>query len=309
MKNILLLCLFFWGLLTDGSSARAACNGLTLNSLAVATYDFASGTAPSLILTVAKANGSCNYFLTVGYGGAADFSGRRIAQGAYTIPMNIYKDVAHTQIVKDIPAATADTDVIVGNISGGASTSDSTYYPQLGTAPTYNKFGNHTDSFVIKLYEGSITAAHTVKNLQTVTFNYFMPRVVDLSLVNTGGTFNIADTTQSMSFGNLVAGASQSFDIVLKYNAGYNVKLSSNNNGNLKHAALSDTVPYAITVNSVPVNLAGSSTTPVSVASGAGVSSSTGLVLPSTVTIGALGTARSGTNYTDVITFTVISTE
>jgi len=297
----------FLGIFFGNLDAGAACGSLTLSNLANPTYSFNTSTTPSLNLTATKSHGSCSYFYTISYGSSTSYTNRKISQGSYTIPVNFYSDAAHSKVVRDLPDVTGNNDVISGNLSGGSSSDTLTYYPVMGASATYNRFGLYSDTYTISLYEGT-TSSSTFRNSKTVTFNYTMPKVIDLSLVASGGAFNIVDTSETLSFGTLVTGAARSFDIVLKYNAGYTVKLSSANQGHLKHATLADLVPYSISVNSVTANLVGSNITPVSVVSGTGVSASAGLSLPSTVTIGSLGTARAG-NYSDVITVTVVSSE
>ena len=209
--------------------------------------------------------------------------------------------------LKDLPDATTTNDVFSGSLSSSTKTAAFTYFPQLGSV-TYNRFGTYSDTFTIKLYDGTLAGSHTLRNSKTVTFTYTMARKIDLSLVATGSAFSAGSTTQSMSFGNLIAGTSKSFDLILEYNAGYNVSLSSVNQGMLKHSTLADTVPYTFQVNGTGVSLVGSNTTPVSAVSGTGVSAVNGLVLPVSVTIGSLGSARAG-SYTDVVTLTVATTE
>src|SRR5690606_20724438 len=114
--------------------------------------------------------------------------------------------------------------------------------------------------------------------------------------------------SENMNFGTLTAGAAQSADLVIKYNAGYSVRMSSANEGRLKHASLSDTVPYTLQLGGLPVNLLGSNSSPVLVTSGTGVSPPNGHSFGLQATIGAIGSARAG-SYSDVVTVTVATTE
>lgn len=292
--------------------ASAACSNLKLN-LANGTVDLTSNTAPALNFTVQRSGlFGCNYFVTVDYGGAASFNDRRLTQsGGYEIPVDIYRDVAHTQLLKKLPEATVSTEVIAGsfpNLTFSPSSVTHTYYPQLATVD-YHRFGEYSDTFTVRLYEGTLgSGSPSLEDSETVKLKYTMAKKIDLSLVATGAPFNVADTAETMNFGTLTAGAVRTFDIGVKFNAGYRVRVSSLNQGNLKHASQNDTVPYTLRVNSSVVNLAGSNSSPVQVSTGSGVSPTNGLALSSSVTIGALGNARAG-NYSDTVTVTVVTTE
>ncbi|MGZ3710612.1 MAG: spore coat protein U domain-containing protein [Bdellovibrionota bacterium] len=301
--------IFLWLLLSG--IAQASCNNLRVN-LANSNFDLTSNSAPALSLTVQRAgSGGCDYFITFDYGASASYSDRKLFQsGGYTLPANIYRDSNHTQILKKVPDAATTSDVIMGNFPDGTNNPNSaiqTYYPTVDIS-AYNRFGDYSDTFTARIYQYTGSFSGTSTDSDTVKLKYTMAKKIDLSLVATGAAFNAADTTENMAFGTLTAGAVRTFDIGVKYNAGYRVKVSSANQGMLKHSTLVDTVPYSLQVNSATVNLVGSNSTPVQVATGTGVSASNGLFLTSSVTIGALGSARAGT-YTDTVTVTVATTE
>lgn len=300
----------FFLMLLVSSPAWGACKNLRV-AVANATVDLTPNTAPSINLTVSRSGGnSCNYFVTIDYGAASSFGGRKLVQsGGYEIPVNIYRDSAHTQILKKVPDAGTASDVISGSFPQGSNPGSvtHTYYPMLGTL-AYNRFGTYSDTFTVAVYEYTGSYSGTPTDTDTVKLQYTMAKKIDLSLMASGAPFNAADTVENMNFGVLSAGAVRGFDIGVKYNAGYRVRVSSLNEGRLKHASLSDTVPYTLAVNSAAVSLAGSNTTPVQVATGSGVSAANGTILTSSVTIGALGTARAG-NYSDTVTITVSTTE
>lgn len=289
--------------------ARAACNNLRVNADNT-TYSFNSGMSPALNLKVKRSsNGGCSWFMVVNNGTASSYSNRRLVNGANTIGLQIFTDAGNTKIWKDFPNVSSANDIIVGSFANGSgsNTQNIPYYPVLN-AVTYERFGAYSDQISIKIYEGTYNGSNTLKDTEPVTLNYTMAKKVDLSLVDTGSPFNVSDTSQPMNFGTLTPGQQQSMDVMLKYNAGYNLKFSSLNNGNLKNTGNTNTVPYTMTVAGNPIGLAGSNATPVSVASGTGVSSTNGLRLAVVATIGSLGSASAG-NYTDTITITVITTE
>ena len=298
-------------LVAQATNAQAACKDLAISSYSQSPVNFNTSTAPSVTVTVTRGSKKgCDFFLTFDYGDATSFSGRRLDQGSYTIPMDVYKDAARTKVIKKIPDVTSANDVITGTFPDDTTNPSSltvTFYPQLGSL-SYNRFGTYSETLVGRLYDGSPTGSSSLEDSRSLTFQYTMAKAIDLSLVSTGGAFNVNDTSETLAFGVLAAGQTKTFDIVLKYNAGYRVRVSSVNQGKLKHSSYADLVPYTLTVNSGTVNLSGSNTSPVQVATGTGVSGTNGLSLASSVVIGTVGNVRAG-NYSDTVTVTVTTTE
>jgi spore coat protein U-like protein len=289
-----------------GGYAHASCNSITVAALPATSFDLKANPSPSLTFSVSKSGGNgCDYVITVDYGTSSSYSGRSIKSGLNALPVQIYQDASHTQVLKDVPDATGSSDSFTGRFgAGNRGPFTFTIYPKLGTVDPYGRFGSYSDTFKIKAYDGTALKSQA----QSFSLNYVMDRKIDLSLVTTGGSFSETSTSQTMAFGTLTPGATKSFDLVLKYNAGYTVKLSSANDGKLKHETLADTVPYSLTLGGTPVSLAGSSGTPVTAKTGTGVSTSTGLTLATAVTIGAIGSVRAG-SYSDLVQVTVVSSE
>lgn len=289
--------------------ALANCNGLSF-TVANSTWSFNSNPAPSLQLTVSKNNNSsCSYFLTFTAGGSANYLNRLLYNSTYTIPYQLYKAFPYVNILKDFPAATSSNDVLSGAYTGGGSSSQTLTYSAVLGGTSYARFGSYSDTVTVKLYEGTIGGdEYTLRSSHNVTYNYTMAKLIDLSLVNTGAPFNASDVSQTMNFGTLTVGQVQSFDIVLQYNAGYSLKFSSGNNGQMKNTAGNYYVSYSMTVGGTPISLAGSSGNPVVVSSAAGVSTTGGLRIPVSATITSLGAQAAGT-HNDTIAITVTSIE
>jgi hypothetical protein len=158
----------------------------------------------------------------------------------------------------------------------------------------------------LRLYSGLILGATVLEDTKTITFRAKAESSIDLSLVNTGGAFNIADTTQTVDFGTLASGESLEYDTMIRSNDGYVVTLQSQNSQQLKHAVLpAGLVPYSLTVNGGNVNLSGGNA--VQAATATGATPATGNRLPTIFTIGTLTGAEPAGNYQDVITVTVSS--
>lgn len=256
---------------------------------------------------------ACDYFVTFSRGNSSDYN-RYMTAGQTNLSYQLYKEASLANVLKELPDVTTGNEVISGSFGSGKNlTQSQTFYlsvPYVGaTTPTLKPSGNYTDTFVMKLYrvETPIDVPEASVNVNVATV---VPKDIQLSLVASGASFNPNDTSETLNFGTLETGASRGFDLRVLSNAGYAISFSSQNNGVLKHAnaAVTTTVPYTLTVNGSPKNLSSSKTSPITVATGSGQTTTQGVANPIAVTIGAMTNAMAGT-YSDVITVTAATTE
>ncbi len=259
----------------------------------------------SLEVKVNKGSGACgNFFIVIDNGGASSYSGRVIQSSVNTYPIQFYKDVARNQILKNEFEGTA-SDALTGSFAGPTSTYRTAYYAFIDTsANQYIGAGNYNKNFMLKLYEGDFNN-RILRDTQVVQFSFTQYKSVDISLVSTGSAFNVTDTSQNIDFGSLVEGASRGFDIVLLYNAGYSVSMSSTHEGRLKHATQKKFIPYSLAVDGIPVALTNMSTV---VKNAGGISAPNGTRFPVTVKVGSIANSAPGT-YTDTVMVDVSSIE
>jgi spore coat protein U-like protein len=305
--RIQLRLLFVLGLFFLVSHQAAACGGLDM-TLTTAAYNLNTNNNPALTINVTRNNDNqaCSYFVAIDYGSGSSYSDRRLLNGAFQFPIQIYENVSHTNIVKSLADSSSNADVLEGSfaVGNGITSQFQTFYPSIDPSG-YGRFGLYSDTYNVTLYEGTVGNSPNNRRVRTLNLQYTQAKKIDLSLVDTGGSFNAADTNQLMDFAELSAGESLSCDLVLGYNAGYQIKMNSVNLGKLKHTLLPQTISYTMTVNGSSVNLG---TANITVATGTGVSPAGGLRLPITATIGSLLGKQGGT-YKDTITVTVTSTE
>jgi hypothetical protein len=268
-------------------------------------------------VTVTKTTGpSCDFSLAFTMGGAADFNSRRMTFGANTLRYQLYRNAGLTQILMDLPNLNAAANTIQGTMpSGNQQSTIVTYYVQipseLATTPTLRPSGSYVDSYAAKVYEGlTVNNNDNPKSTANLTITTTMPKIMEVSLVPTGTSFNPDSTNQTMNYGTLSTGQSRTVDLKVRSNAGYSVTLSAQNNGVFKHSnpAVSTTVPYSLYVNSILRNMSSSATTPVVVAAGSGQTALSGINHPVEVITGSPANKISG-NYSDNITVTAITTE
>ena len=301
MQNLALVTI---GILLLAKVAEAVCPTMSLSSVNSYVSLNANNFVP-LEIKVTKGSGNCgNFFVVIDNGGASSYSTRSIQSNSQNYPIQFYKDVARNQILKSEFEATP-SEVLLGSFAGGNTDFNSVYYAYVDATSNQNLgAGNYNRNFMLKLYEGNFND-RILRDTQVVQFSFTQYKSIDVSLVSTGSAFNFTDTTQNIDFDKLSEGATRGFDIVLLYNAGYTVSISSNNDGKMKHSSKKKFVPYSLTVDGIPVALTSTATV---VKSAAGLSAPNGTRLPVIVKIGSLANTTPGT-YTDTIMVNVSSVE
>ena len=250
---------------------------------------------------------ACQYFITFSRGNSSNFN-RFMRRNSSQVSYNIFDTASLNNILKDLPTANSN-EVIQGRFvtAGGSDNRAHQYFinrPEQVVKPA----GRYVDRLQVNIFEGAFGSTTTPIQTRNLRVRYEVPKEVQLSLVDTGAPFYLGDLSQSMNFGTLTSFESQNFDIVLMSNAGFEVRMSSQNNSRLKHQIQNQFVNYQVSVNGRLQNLSGSASTPVVVAQGSGVSPATGVRLPVAVTIGSIGQILAG-RYQDNITVTVATTD
>lgn len=260
------------------------------------------------VTVVVKADtndGGCNFFLDFSNGGASSYNTRRMLQGSEQWPYDILKTLSPVQSLKPISQATSANDVLSSTMPGYAGNDyqrQLQFWVQRDDSNPWRKAGNYTNDFVVTLYKGTLNN-YTFVSSRQVSVNNNAQKKVDLSVIPTGGVFDIADVTEVLDFGILSSGLTKSCDIRVKTNSGFRLMASSENGGRLKHESENRHIDYSIKFNNTDYNLSSSR----EVANGGGnnvVSPATGILVPVTVQIGNVSNARAG-NYSDTITLSL----
>jgi spore coat protein U-like protein len=288
--------------------SRADCNNLRFSSFD-GYHDFRQEPRPTIELRV-RANDGCEFFATIDNGGASSYQNRvlrRFFGFGGELPVSICLDAACTRHWKQIPEATSQADVLAGAFTGNGGETVIRYYPRLGTNE-YPPYGDYDAIFTVRLYEGSVEGARALRDIDSVRFSARVEKRIDVSLVSTGFPFDSGATNKTLDFGLLSPGKEMGFDVLLKYNAGYRLRLASENNGVMKHVSGDSTLPYTLSLNNAPISLANSRGGGVEVSTGAGLSPAAGLRFPGRVRIGSFTNARAG-SYEDRLTLTVSTNE
>lgn len=277
-----------------------------------------SPTNPSVDFTIRRRNPSveCNYWVGFSRGQAATYD-RRLFSGSEQLDYEVFKTQSSSPLnLKSYPDAVSLGEVYTGRFDrGGTNPNQQTFttrpqmIPPLPGPFNLKRPGNYSDTLQIRVFEGTFPPSGAPLEVANAmqSYSYNVPPLSIVSLLDTGAPYTEPPMTlKTINFGTLTSGKLMSFDMVLLYNSGYRVKLTSQHGSRMKHDTRSTYVPYTMALNGVPATL--NAGQPVQVLSGAGVSPSapTGLRVPVSVTVGTVAGSFAGT-YGDSITIEVTS--
>lgn len=306
---------FFLILLASFSTSGFAANCFSLSSSAI-TYTVGETNPPATNnIQITRTNNSANcdeYFLGFSDGGASNYN-RRVINSANgtTLSYNLYKFSDGSGILKDKPSITSNSETFFGPIARDQSIVSSFYFI-LGSisASTPPRSGTYTDTVQLSDYHGTWNGVSTQDDIVNMLVTVNVPPVTNLSLIPTGGVYDSTQTSRILNFGTLEDSEELGFDIKIVSNAGYDLKVSSANNGKLKNLVASGTnalIDYEFYASNTLRSLLTSANTPVSVGTGTGLTPAGGATIPIRVKIGSTANKIEG-DYEDVITVTVVST-
>jgi spore coat protein U-like protein len=309
--------IFLVSLLSQNAFTANDC-GLTLNTTSVTIAWSPSFSSQAVGLTLSKSEQkACHYVIAFTKGSAPDYSSRTMTSGGNTLRYQLFGDVGQSLILKDLIDATSSNEVLSGQLPAGDHTSISlTYYVQIPqdplNMPSYKPAGVYLDSYAIKLWDKPFGSAqqHAPVVSANVTLTTTISKMLDLSIVNTGSSFDPAQTAKSLDFGALTTGKTRGLDLLVRGNAGFAITFSSENNGALKHLnpGVSEMISYRTKINGTEYGLSSSQSSPVTVISGNGQTSAAGI--QHSVLFEILSTLdRMAGTYRDNITVTATTTD
>ena len=245
-----------------------------------------------------------DYLVTFGPGGSGDVNDRTLTNASgNSLDYQLMDSASSRNVLKDRNTATSDQEVITGSFSGSDQRQHS--FDLVLFSGQFPPAGTYTDSFPMRAYEGQLGSIETfIPRTANPSVSVTVPSIVRLSLVDPGGVFDPSDTDQRMDFGILQPGKTRQADLVVRANETFSVSLSSQHGGSL---AITDpnetsTIPYQLTFDGTTVDLSGG--TSVTVLSGVGPTSLSGLRYLMEAEILSFDLPTEGT-YRDNITITV----
>lgn len=249
-----------------------------------------------------------DYRFYFGKGNANSYSRMAFNTQGESLNYNLFSTANQSGLLKDYNDATSTSEYLSGSALLRLTNYNETFYVYLPAITTSNfkRAGTYTDIVPINIYNIKLGGQPNFQKVQNLTLSFVIPQFLHLSIVPEGGTFDVNATALTMDFGSLDLNKELGADLRVVSNTSYQVKLSSQNNGNLKNTSLNSLVSYQLKVGSNTINLTNSATTPVSVASGSLVTSSAGDRYNIKVKITETNLRPAGA-YQDLITITTIA--
>jgi hypothetical protein len=290
-------------------------------SLSTPTFTYSIGDsnpttsgAVSIARTGNNSSSCRNFFLAFTKGWAGNYNRRaQNLSNGNLIYYNIYKFNNTSGVLKETNDINSVNEVLYGTISKNQSI-DLSYYFTLGSlsAGSPPSSGTYLDVVQVQAYSGTYTNINRYEGYKDLYIYLNVAKFVSLSMVDTGGAYDANSVSKTLDFGELEENESLSFDVRIVSNAGYILKISSANNGQLLRVGGSGSkslIPYSFYASGSNKSLTSSSASPVTIASGTGKTAAGGAVVPIKVTIGSMGTSKDPGTYQDYLTLSVISND
>jgi len=218
---------------------------------------------------------------------------------------NLHRSVNLSGVLKE------KNDAISANeyLEGTAPEKDTTYTNSFFISvpgKTGNAFpaGYYTDVIQASLY--TVNDGNLIFEINdNVTILFLITQNVQVSIIDEGGTFDSGSTSKVIDFGYLTQNAEKGADLRVVSNGSYQLKISSQNNGQLKLPA-GDLISYSLRVNGATINLGSSTGSPVQIGSG-NATTNAGDLYNLKVKITEVTSNKSAGMYQDILTITAIA--
>lgn len=276
----------------------------------------ANPTMPAEVsITRKKSNSSVcsNYFLAFTWGWSNNYNRRGLnLMNGNVIYYNLYKNANSTNVLRGPNDITSNNDIFAGTIEKNEKETLTYYFtlgPQYSSSPP--RSGTYYDNVQVQAYSGTYTNINGYEDSSQLHIYINVAKFVSLSLVDSGGTYDGSKTSKTLDFGELTENEELNFDIRVVSNAGYNLLVSSINNGVLKRldgAGAASQIAYDFYASNTKRTLTNSASSPVTISSYNGITPDGGSQVPVRVVIKSVSDKDPGT-YQDYITLSVISNE
>ena len=249
---------------------------------------------------------SCgNYRVYFSKGLANSYQRRAFTWWGQSLTYNLHKGVNQSGVLKERNDAVTSNEYVEGLSPNKDTTYTNNYFISIP-----GKSGN---SIPAGYYYDVIQATvYTINNgfliyetSDNVTLLFLVSQNLQVSIIDEGGTFDASSTSKVLDFGFLTQNAEKGADLRVVSNGSYQLKVSSQNNGQLKLSS-GDLISYSLRVNGSTVNLSGTSGNPVQIGSG-DATNNAGDLYNLKVKITENTANKSAGMYQDIITITAIA--
>ena len=163
--------------------------------------------------------------------------------------------------------------------------------------------GTYTDTLTLSLYKKRITENHQLKDTKEVTYQVSVPRAIQIKVSGNYDDYDEGSQSYNLDFGEGEEGDSKSIDLHVRSNAGYAIKIKSENQGYFHNQTgfidrSEYKIGYTLTFNQTTIDLHQS--TYQTVVTSTSMTSNEGDLFPITVIIGDVEEKFAG-SYSDII--------
>ncbi|MFP4362783.1 MAG: hypothetical protein ACLFR1_02815 [Spirochaetia bacterium] len=292
--------------------AQAAFPAVTLRIQSISkniniNYDFDNAVELVETISIRHRGDATNFFITFSAGNSGQYDPRLAVNAtADDIVYYMYDNTTNQNILKDLAANPGTNEVLSGSFPANSNwqTIDFTYTLYI-PAGEFEAKDQYADDVVCTLYSGDLSNNRSEDN-ETIGLTIRTNTVTELSLRDTGLPFDANITSNSIDFGTLVIGETESCDVIARTNDVFSLSITSDNGSVMLPADTTDpsTVPYTLYFDGTPLTL--SARTAVEVVTSAGPTDYAGFRYPVDITIGDFGMATEGL-YTDTITVDMVA--
>lgn len=246
-----------------------------------------------------------NYRVFFSTGLANSYSRRAYTLFGSSLNYNLHRASNQAGVLKSRNDAATTNEYISGSAPSRNHTYNNSFFISVPGKSTSNiASGYYYDVVQASIYtidNGNLTFEMN----DNLTLLFYVNQTLQVSIIDEGGTFDAGSTSKVLDFGFLTQNAVKGADLRVVSNGSYQIRVSSQNNGQLKLSA-GDLIAYSLTVNGSSVNLSSSAGSPVQIGSG-DATSSAGDLFNLKVKITEATTNKSAGMYQDILTITAIA--
>ena len=252
-------------------------------------------------------NGRCSlYRVFFSKGSANSYQRKAFTLSGSTINYNLHRNINMAGVLKDFADAVTGSEYL----DGTAPDKNTPYTNRLfistpGQDNNVLLAGTYFDIVQASIYGYNENSGNYLfDETDNFTIIFYVPKKVQVSLLDEGAAFDASSTSKTMDFGIMQQNQEKGADLRILSNGNYQIKLSSLNNG--KMVLGTQSVLYTLKVNGTSVALTSSASSPVQIGSGAATSQA-GDLYNLKVKINESVANKSAGLYQDVITITAIA--
>lgn len=212
----------------------------------------------------------CSYYrIFLGKGLANSYQRKAFTFPSDTVNYNLHQLANLSGILKDFGDASSSNEFLEGTANSKDTPYNARFYvsvPSL-SAQNFPRGGHYWDNVQVSIYSRNNKGQWIFEDTSSFNILMVVPKKIEVSLIEEGGSFDASSTTKTLDFGNITQYEELGADLRVVSNTPYKVKMSSSNNGVIRMNANS-AISYTMKVNGSAVSLGSSSSSPVTIGTG-----------------------------------------